>query len=151
MAGDRSTPLDSAHWNARNVVGETQRILNLLRRGDLANDDDALRSTPSFDARDRLELMQRVRDCLTGVDRLVGAGRWKFGAMNEREKKCRDLELLTVRGCFPPRPPEQREQRHHPRCPGRHLTGSSRPLEGGPGEVEENGKPESSTLGLLPG
>lgn len=42
--------LDSARSNARTVVSETQRILNLLRRGDDAADDDALRPTPSFGA-----------------------------------------------------------------------------------------------------
>jgi len=46
--------LDSARSNARNVVSETQRILNLLRRGDAAADGDALRPTPSFDALDSL-------------------------------------------------------------------------------------------------
>jgi signal transduction histidine kinase len=46
--------LDSARSNARNVVSETQRILNLLRRGDASADDDALRPTPSFGALDGL-------------------------------------------------------------------------------------------------
>lgn len=40
--------LDSARSNARNVVSETQRILVLLRRGDAAPDEDALRPTPSL-------------------------------------------------------------------------------------------------------
>ena len=46
--------LDSARSNARNVVSETQRILTLLRRGDAATDEDALRPTPSLGALDAL-------------------------------------------------------------------------------------------------
>jgi signal transduction histidine kinase len=46
--------LDSARSNARNVVSETQRILTLLRRGDAAADDAALRPTPSLGALDSL-------------------------------------------------------------------------------------------------
>ena len=40
--------LDAARSNARNVVSETQRILVLLRRGDTAPTEDALRPTPSL-------------------------------------------------------------------------------------------------------
>jgi signal transduction histidine kinase len=41
--------LVSARTSARTVVAETQAILALLRRGDVATSDEALRPTPSFD------------------------------------------------------------------------------------------------------
>jgi len=46
--------LESARTNARNVVSETQRILVLLRRGDTAPAEDALRPTPSLASLDAL-------------------------------------------------------------------------------------------------
>jgi len=46
--------LDSARANARNVVSETQRILELLRRGDAVAEEDALRPTPSLSTLDSL-------------------------------------------------------------------------------------------------
>jgi signal transduction histidine kinase len=46
--------LESARTNARNVVSETQRILVLLRRGDTAPAEDALRPTPSLSTIDTL-------------------------------------------------------------------------------------------------
>ena len=46
--------LESARTNARNVVAETQRILVLLRRGDTAPAEDALRPTPSLASLDAL-------------------------------------------------------------------------------------------------
>jgi len=54
QAASSRQALEAARSNARNVVSETQRILVLLRRGDTAPAEEALRPTPSLGTLDTL-------------------------------------------------------------------------------------------------